>query len=178
MGAVAGDKVLPGVVRQVGYVVRDIDAAIASWLELGVGPWFVIRDQVQSGTYRGEPCTVTLSIAFSNTGEMQLELIQQQDDAPSVYREFLDSGREGYNQLAWWTPDFDATMQAIAERGWPVVWAGGEDTSTRYAYVEQPDGPAAIVEIMELNDLTRGLDGLLRGAATDWDGTDPIRSLG
>ena len=35
--------VLPGPIRQIGYVVTDLDQAIAGWLELGVGPWFVIR---------------------------------------------------------------------------------------------------------------------------------------
>ena len=34
---------LPGQVRQIGYMVRDIEIAIAGWLEIGVGPWFVIR---------------------------------------------------------------------------------------------------------------------------------------
>ena len=34
--------VLPGPIRQIGYVVTDLDRAIASWLELGVGPWFVM----------------------------------------------------------------------------------------------------------------------------------------
>jgi hypothetical protein len=36
--------VLPGPIRQIGYVVTDLDRAMARWLELGVGRWFVIRD--------------------------------------------------------------------------------------------------------------------------------------
>ncbi len=28
---------LPGPIRQIGYVVRDFDQALATWLELGVG---------------------------------------------------------------------------------------------------------------------------------------------
>ena len=35
--------VLPGAIRQIGYIVSDIDAALASWVDLGVGPWFVMR---------------------------------------------------------------------------------------------------------------------------------------
>ena len=35
-------EILPGVVRQNGYIVRDLDAAIASWCAVGVGPWFTI----------------------------------------------------------------------------------------------------------------------------------------
>lgn len=31
-------EVLPGEVRQIGYVVTDLDDAIAGWLKMGVGP--------------------------------------------------------------------------------------------------------------------------------------------
>ena len=40
--------VLPGPIRQIGYVVTDLDRAIAGWLELGVGPWFVMRGLTDS----------------------------------------------------------------------------------------------------------------------------------
>jgi catechol 2,3-dioxygenase-like lactoylglutathione lyase family enzyme len=174
---VASPPVLPGVVRQVGYVVRDLDEAIASWVALGVGPWFVIRGHTQPGTYRGEPCEVTLSVAFANTGDLQLELIRQDDDTPSIYSEFLDSGREGYHQLAWWAPDWEETMAAIDEAGWPVVWSGGDAGATRYVYVEVPGAPAAIVEVMELTELTTGMATMVREAAASWDGGDPVRNL-
>ena len=32
---------LPGVVRQIGYVVDDLDGSLDRWLQLGVGPWFM-----------------------------------------------------------------------------------------------------------------------------------------
>ena len=37
-------SVLPGPIRQIGYVVTDLDRAIASWVELGVGRAKFIRD--------------------------------------------------------------------------------------------------------------------------------------
>ena len=69
--------VVPGPVRQIGYVVTDLDQAMTGWLELGVGPWFVMRGLALQADYRGEPCETTLSLAFANSGEMQIELIQQ-----------------------------------------------------------------------------------------------------
>jgi len=47
----------------------------------------------------------------------------------------------------------------------------------RYVYAEPPGGPAAIIEIMELNEATTGLGEFVRAAADGWDGSDPIRSL-
>jgi len=173
--------VLPGVVRQIGYVVSDLDAVLASWVDLGVGPWFVMRGIPIRALYRGEPCEVTISMALANSGEMQIELIQQEGDTPSIYTEFLRANGPGYHQLAYWTDDFDATMASVRDAGWPVVWLGDEDVGTRFAYLEPPNSPAHIspvIEIIELNDLMTGMATFVRDAARTWDGSDPIRVLG
>jgi hypothetical protein len=171
---------LPGPIRQIGYVVTDLDRALDSWVALGVGPWYVIREMPQRVTYRGEPCAVTLSLALANSGDLQVELIHQHDDTPSIFTEFLHSGRPGFHQLAYWTDDFEGTMGSVAEAGWPVVWNGASGPGgavTRFAYVEPPDSPAAVIEIMELSAATEGMATFLREAAAAWDGRDPVREL-
>src|SRR4051812_21682473 len=82
---------------QWGYVVRDLEAAMRHWTEvLRVGPFIAIGDfgKVQA-RHRGEPTDVKLVCAFSYLGDIQIELIQQLNDAPSPYMEFLAAGREG-----------------------------------------------------------------------------------
>jgi hypothetical protein len=171
-------NVLPGKVRQIGYVVTDLDDTIASWLTMGVGPWFVIRNLPQRVTYRGAPCEVKLSLALANSGDLQIELIQQLDDTPSVFTEFLGgSGTGGFHQLAYWADDFDSAMANLAETGWPLVWSGGEGEGVRFAYFEPPTG-AAIIEIMELTESSAGMAAYVRAQAADWDGSDPVRELG
>ncbi|MGE2690797.1 VOC family protein [Mycolicibacterium pulveris] len=170
--------ILPGPIRQIGYVVSDLDRALAGWLELGVGPWFVMRGLTLTARYRGEPCQITQSLAMANSGDLQVELIAQEDQTPSIFTEFLAARGEGFHQVAYWAEDFDATMQAVSAAGWPVVWAGGEDVGTRFAYVEPPNRPAAVVEIMELTEITAGMAQFVRDAAAGWDGADPIRALG
>ncbi|KWX68147.1 VOC family protein [Mycobacterium sp. NAZ190054] len=170
--------ILPGPIRQIGYVVDDLDRALDSWVALGIGPWHVIRSMPQRVTYRGEPCEITLSLALANSGDLQVELICQDDRTPSIFTEFLTAAGPGFHQLAYWTEDFDATMAAVAAAGWPVVWAGGQDVGTRFAYLEPPGGPAAVIEIMELNAMTHGMATFVRDAAADWDGRDPVRELG
>jgi Glyoxalase/Bleomycin resistance protein/Dioxygenase superfamily len=169
--------VLPGPIRQIGYVVTDLDQAIDSWVHLGVGPWFVMRGLPMRARYRGEPCEITMSLALSNSGELQLELIQQHDDTPSIFTEFLSSAGPGYHQLAYWTEDFDATMMAVQEAGWPIAWSGGEGFGVRFAYVEPPNSPATIVEISELTEASSGMAAFVRDAAANWDGSDSIRVL-
>ena len=173
---------LPGAIRQIGYVVRDLDAALTQWIALGVGPWFVVREHAQKVIYRGEPCEVTISIALANSGELQVELIHQHGDTPSIFTEFLADGREGFHQLAWWTDELDAAVTAAEAAGWPVVWRddpSDDGPATRFAYVEPPaGGPATIFELMELNEMTAGMGAFVRDAVTDWDGTAPIREVG
>jgi catechol 2,3-dioxygenase-like lactoylglutathione lyase family enzyme len=171
-------NVLEGPIRQTGYIVRDLDEAIRRWCALGIGPWFTIRNLEQKDCrYRGELCEPTISIGLANTGPMQIELIQQHGDTPSIYREFVDTHGEGFHQFAWWVTDFDAVMRKADAAGWPVAFSGSGGT-VRFAYFEVDPTISTIVEVTELNDSTQGLADLLEGAAATWDGvSEPVRSL-
>jgi hypothetical protein len=168
---------LPGRVRQIGYVVRDFDAALASWLAAGVGPWYVLPGVKLRARYRGEPCEVTLTIGLANSGDLQVEVIRQEDATPSIYTEFLAGGREGFHQLAWWATDFGSAVGDAQAAGWPVVWVGGEEVGVRFAYVEPPSGLATVFEISELTDGVSAFNERVRDAADGWDGSDPVRTL-
>lgn len=169
--------ILPGAVRQNGYVVPDLDAAIEQWLQAGVGPWFVLRETEQSAMYfRGERSDPVLSIAWSNSGDLQIELIQPHGDRPSVYREFLEAGHAGLHHVAFWADDFDGVMAGATGAGWTVVQSGDGGGVARFAYVDLGVG-GTIVEVMELTDSTEGMNDRIRDAAREWDGTDPVRSL-
>ena len=86
-----------GPVRQAGYVVRDIEAAMDYWSrELGIGPWFYNpRVPIVNYRYRGEAYEPHNSVALANSGFVQVELIQTRNDVPSMYRDFLAAGNTG-----------------------------------------------------------------------------------
>lgn len=169
--------ILPGSVRQNGYVVADIDRAIAEWLRAGVGPWFTLYDTEQSAMYfHGERSDPVLSIAWSNSGDMQLELIQPRDDRPSVYREFLDAGHVGLHHVAFWADDFDGVVAQAADAGWQVVQSGDGGGVARFVYLDLGVG-GTIVEVMELTVATNAMNERIRDAAARWDGHDPVRAL-
>lgn len=169
--------ILPGVVRQNGYVVRDLDAAITAWCAIGVGPWFTLRDLPQEDfRFRGVASRPVLSIAFGNSGPLQIELIQQLNDAPSAYREFLDAGHEGFHHLAWWAVDFDKAMARAVAAGLPVLQDGGG--ATKFAYFEAGGVTSTALELSELNESTRAFNAMIADAAVGWDGgTDPVRPI-
>jgi len=170
--------VLPGPIRQNGYVVRDLERAIDAWLQVGVGPWLLLPHLKQANSvYRGQPTEPVVSIAFANSGELQLELIVQEDDEPSIYREFLDAGGEGFHHLAWWVEDFDAVARAAHGAAWPLVHFGDGGGMAKFAYYDPGGVTSTVVEVMELTDATRWLVSTVQAAALDWDGADPVRNL-
>jgi len=168
---------LPGAIRQLGYVVTDLDEAMASWLALGIGPWWTIREMPQTAfRHRGDPTEPVLSIAFANSGPMQLELIQQHNDAPTAYREFLDAGGRGFHHLGFWTDDFAASAAAAEAAGLRTAQDGAG--MVRFAYYEVDGATSTMLELMELTDSTRMMDEMVSGSAAGWDGrTDPVRPL-
>ena len=63
------------------------------------------------------------------------------------------------------------------DAGWPVVFSG-DSGDVRFVYFELDTAISTVVEVMELNDSSRGMAELVADAAANWDGvTDPVRSL-
>ncbi len=175
----ANRPLFPGSVRQNAYIVHDLDEGIGQWLRAGIGPWFVLRSFVQADSeYRGRPTAPVVSIAFANSGELQIELIQQEDDSPSIYREFTDSGRVGFHHIAFWSEEFDATVVGAEAAGWPVVHRGSGGGVAKFAYLDVGGFTSTVVEVMELNEITLWMTTTVREGARDWDGSDPVRNLG
>jgi hypothetical protein len=172
-------SVFPGPVRQNAYLVDDLERGIEQWLGLGIGPWIVLRSFAQlDSEYRGQATAPVVSIAFANSGELQIEVIQQEDESPSIYREFTDGGRSGFHHIAFWSEDFDATTAAAARAGWPVVHHGTGGGVAKFAYFDTGGFTSTVIEVMELNDTTKWMTTMVRDAAAQWDGRDPIRTLG
>ena len=167
-----------GPVRQNGYVVRDIHAAMDHWINvMGVGPWFYI-DRVKTDYFRhrGQDAAVEMSIALANAGELQLELIQQRNDAPSMYKEFLDAGHEGLQHVAFWSTSYQQLYDQSLARGLKVGHEGqigGEQG--RFAYFDSAAHPGSVIEISDISGNKGRFFDHIRRIAADWDGADPIR---
>jgi hypothetical protein len=169
-----------GAVAQNGYVVRDIDAAMDHWINvIGVGPWYYI-DRVKTDYFRhrGEDSGVEMSIAVANSGDLQIELIQQRNDAPSLYKEFLDAGREGLQHLAYWTRDYQALYDRALSLGYKVGHEGQiGGAQGRFAYFDTQAHPGTVVEISDISGMKGQFFARVRQAAVDWDGSRPIRPV-
>lgn len=171
-----------GNVRQIGYVVRDIEQAMQRWSQdLGVGPWFYKEDVgTTEFTYYGKPSKPPkLSIALANSGELQIELIEQRDDAPSLYLDSLQQSGECAQHVAYWTNgQFDEHCQFLLDQGYVQGHAGRMGVRGRFAYFVHPGFKSAMIEISELTGGKGEYFDEIRTASQTWDGSLPIRKRG
>ena len=177
-------KILPAMLgkkMQVGLVAADLDATLEYWTaSLGVGPFVVIEDGIggRKVTHRGERSAVEVSIAFSYIGETQIEIIKQNNRAPSPYQEFLDAGREGLHHLAFWPQDFNDAALELERRGFSeayVIYAG-DDTKTAI-YYDTPAHLGFMVEITPWNAERAAYFGRIKALANNWNGDRPVRKF-
>lgn len=170
-----------GAIAQNGYVVRDIHKAMDHWINvMGVGPWFFVeRVQLDNFSYKGEPSPLEMSVALANSGDLQIELIKQTNDAPSMYLDFLAAGHEGLQHVSYWTNEYQALYDKALSLGYTVGQEGqigGEQG--RFAYFDtQQDQPGTIIEISDLSGPKRSVFDYIRKASIDWNGAKPIRKL-
>jgi catechol 2,3-dioxygenase-like lactoylglutathione lyase family enzyme len=171
--------------RQIAFVVRDMDQALRYWTEtLGVGPFFLLRDlKAEPFQYRGKPSPPPrITIALGNSGAMQVEIIQQHDDRPSAYRDYLDSGREGFQHVSSWLTraEYDETMARELAAGTTVAHDGVIAVSgVRFAYFATDRVAGGL--LYEIADVMEPqvypMMEMIADAARGWDGKEPVREL-
>lgn len=166
-----------GPVMQIAFVPEDFDAAIRFWTEtMGVGPFFLIENmQLEGMRYQGAPSDLIFSIALAYWGDVQVELIRKENDAPSIY-----DGHEGkgLHHTCVLTPDMNAARKIVAEAGAEILVEAkvGEDGAV--LYVDSGGGPGTILEILQPASGSEGLFGMIKTASVGWDGSEPVRKLG
>lgn len=165
-----------GPARQNGYVVHDIEAAMRHWVNLGVGPWTYIEQvPVREFDYRGRPSDIDLSMALAYSGDLQLQLIQQLNDAPSLYWDFLEAHGEGLHHSAAWTTDMSAAVAKAKSFGFSIIQQGIIGENRFVDFDTEVHHPSTVMELFDISGAVGPLFESIRAAAADWDGTDPIR---
>ncbi len=170
-----------GAVAQNGYVVKDIHAALDHWVNvMGVGPWFLFEKiQLDFFQYRGEDSPLEMSVAMANSGDLQIELVQQTNDAPSMYKDFTDAGHEGLQHIAYWTTEYDALCKQLKAQGYRVGQegqVGGPDGGFTYFDMgSHAANPGTVIEVSNVSGNKKALFDFIRKASIGWNGKDPIR---
>lgn len=168
-----------GEIKQLGYIVRDVEKAMDYWINtMGVGPFYYVkRVVVDDFIHRGVPGKAPFAVAIANSGPLQVELIEPLDDAPSMWNEYLAAGNEGLQHVAYWTTEFDAVLEQMLAAGHNVGHRG-TISGGRFVYFDTNSHGGTVIELSEQTGEKAAMFQAVRDAAVDWDGSDPIRVVG
>jgi hypothetical protein len=156
---------------QFSWVVADLDEAMRRWHRTtGVGPFLVQRHiTINQPRYRGEPSSIDFSVALTQAGPVQIELVQQHCDSPSCYRDTVAAGQEAMHHVAIMPDDYDAALASYLDQGFAEA-AGGLFGDVRFSYVDTAQTLGHMVEVVEPKETIRRFFGAIARAAETWDG--------
>ena len=161
---------------QWGIVVRDIDEGIRMWSELlGVGPFMHIAHIApyeHDAIYHGTPSDVRITVAFCYFGETQIELVQQLNDSPSPYVDFLAKGTAGIQHIGFWTERYDESYAGLVARGYQPVYRARMRGVERETVYFQDSGNAfgPMLELSLSTPRKTALFGAMADRVKKWDG--------
>ena len=139
-------------VYQLGYVVSDIEKARGYYESVfGTGPFSDVIDVNMDGAIlRGEPVDTTIKVAFVQSGDVQIELIQPVE-GENLYTEFLEARGEGIHHLGYRVEDMEAMKAAFSKKvGEPVFWR--DMGIMEFAYFDTSEVGGLMIEFLYFRD--------------------------
>ena len=162
---------------QIAWVVDDLFEACRKWTAAyGVGPFLVLPKRKSTVTYRGKVTELEMQLAVSQSGPIQLELIQQTSETESVYRDIFPQGSGGVHHLCTITEDFERTKRHYESLGYPSIAQIGSPT-LRVEYFDTYKDFGHITELVEYSEAMMAAHRRNAETCRNWDGSDPIRIL-
>jgi len=167
-----------GPIRQIAWLVEDLDAAIRHWTEFaGIGPWTVYRNTTLRGHCRGVETQVKMNVGLSYQDEVQIELIQVTSRTPSPYQDAQGHTLVGMHHVAWLSQDIDGDVAKAKQRGLAPAFEASNGV-VRVAYMESAAEPGLLLEFIEAAPVV--LEGFAAGikATKEWDGaSNPVQVI-
>lgn len=165
-------------IRQLGYVVSDLDAAVEYWVHvLNAGPFFLIKHcALRNQLFRGQPSNVDVDIALGNSGDVQIELIYQHNDIPSVYNESAPGGHAGLHHVGLMPADYQSARTQYTDLGYKPAFQATV-SGAELVYFDTREAIGHYTELWERSDVFDDVARLVEEAAIEWDGSHPLRPM-
>ena len=164
---------------QNAYYVSDLDLAITRFHNLwGLGPFFVRRHiGLENVVYRGEPAALDISAAYTQAGDIMIELVTQHNNAPSIFRNRFAAHESGFHHVALDFGDHDSQVESFNSRGFESVTSFKTSEGRGATYLDTFDLLGHATEVYRVNDSLRALYANVRNAAETWNGERLIVEL-
>ena len=146
MSETVREKLDLGPCDQVGFVYRDINAAIKVFDPL-FGPFEILEYGAFEYDYRGEKTSCELKLAMGKSGDLEIELIEWVSGG-SPHKEFLDRGCEGMHHMRFRVDNLDEKVAEAEKVGYKAIWTTRYGEGLAVAYLEHSDDPM-FIELFE-----------------------------
>ena len=181
--------VASGQIFQLGYIVPDVDASMRFYAEtMRIGPFTCNRGfKAPDGWYRGSTDMPQLTIAHAYSGRLFIEFIQQHDDTPSVYKEYIDKFGYGLHHygIAVAPEDYDETLERFYSLGFENIFTDTLPGNVRIRYIGpktdagleklRSEAGVGYLECVEVKENQEAMFAGMRDAALNWDGKTLLR---
>jgi hypothetical protein len=152
---------------------------MAAWTKTaGVGPFYYFDNvPVMEPVYRGKTGPVPpITAAIAQSGDLQIELVAQESDEMSIWREVVPAGKAGFHHAALYVQDYDAELKAYLDQGAELALSI-KMMGARTCWIDTMSTLGFMVELVEANPVAEMVFGRIRAAAQYWDGKDPVRTF-
>ena len=104
-----------GPMMQMAFVVDDFDEPINFWTKkMNIGPFFKLEHlNLKDVYYMDKPTELDFSVAIAYTGNMQIELVNQHCDTPSIYNEYVNNEKGPLHHLCTLTNDIENDIRIL-----------------------------------------------------------------
>ena len=168
-------------VRQLAWFVPDIEEAALEHHKLfRSGPFFTFAHvPLEWSEYRGERVHHDHSSAYGQWGDVMVEFVTQHGTDPSAFHDMFEPGstNRALHHMAIWVDDLGQAISDFSAQDIPLVQLSKVAKGTRYAFVDARETTGHMLELYEPTEQLTGFYQMVREAAQNWDGTDPIRKL-
>ncbi len=145
-----GAVILPPV-DQVGIVVTDLDKSVEYYADtFGWGPFQVSEVDLKGCVYRGKPTDCRLKMAQTQSGPIEIELIQVLE-GESPHSEFLREKGQGLHHIRFTVTHLDEVLTEWAKAGIEPVWQHSvPKAGVSWAYVNTDHAGGIMAELYEV----------------------------
>ncbi len=135
-------------IDQLGFVYKNIEEKAKIMEDIYGLPKFTFMDDVKHVIENnGKKSEINIKLGFSRCFNLQIELIQWKE-GPCIYKDFLDSGREGLQHVSIFVEELDPYIQDFTNKGFTMIHHG-QIGKQRFAYFDTERSFGILLEFQE-----------------------------
>ena len=127
-----------GPMEQIGIVVDDFDDPIKHWTKnLNVGPFFILEHlDLNDVYYNGNNANIDFSVALAYSGDIQIELIKQHCETPSIYNDYVNNKKNSVHHFCTFTTNINDDLEILESQGYKNIQGGKTQDGGSFAYLD------------------------------------------